>query len=89
MINITEAIFELVTEHNVYAFWKAFTDKYIAENNEANEEFIKNLEMTDNMESLIFELACLYEFYDISTVELKTDLHYGRLVSIFNEKFNF
>lgn len=86
MMNITEEVFELLTEHNVYAFWRAFTDKYTADNDGANEEFIKNLEKTDNIESLIFELACLYEFYKIDEIELKNDLHYGRLVSIYEEK---
>lgn len=89
MTNITEAIFELLTEHNVCGFWRAFTDKYTADNDGANEEFIKNLQKTDDIDSLIFELSCLYEFYRIHALELKNDLHYRRLVSIYEEKYAY
>lgn len=89
MNSIRDEISELIINHKVDSFFKAFTKKYNADNIEANREFAKNLNRTFNTDKIIFELACIYDFYNISERELLDDIHNCHLIAIYNEKYSF
>ena len=89
MNEVTEGIYEYITEDNAESFWKAFENRYKADNDGANVEFKQRLNSTRYMHKKIFVLSALYECYDISKEELLSDLHYGRLVAIFLDKFDY
>lgn len=74
-------------QEDVEFFWKALSDKYTTDDEEANAEFKKELaECGRGLDSLIFRMSCIYEFYCIDDLEFIKDLHFPKLRAVAREK---